>query len=137
MSVRQLVASTVLFARSLFTCWIKVNHHILAPVVSRVPLRTLLPILSHTVIVVLVKVTVQPSSQNLPMLTRLFVNVGIMWPSIVLLWRIGRFIVAVADDCVSCPDAVPTTLMGAVWSMFDTDASGIKKCPRAPVSALA
>ena len=60
-----------------------------------------------------------------------------MWPSFVPLRRFGRFIVAVANDCASCPNAVPTTLVVVMWSMFDTGASGIKKCPLAPVSAMA
>jgi hypothetical protein len=57
---------------------IKLPHF--SPAGSCGPLRIRVSLMACTVTLVAVKVTVQPASQNLPMLTRLLVNVGIIWP---------------------------------------------------------
>ena len=54
------------------------TRHILAPIGSRGPCYINVPVLSCTIIPVLVKVTVHPASHNFPILIRLFVKVGMM-----------------------------------------------------------
>ena len=83
--------------------------------------------MSCTVTLVAVKVTVNPAPQNFPMLTRLFVNVGIICPVSVPLGSPGRFMVADAVNVNNSPDAVPMTFVGAVMSTLVTVACGIKK----------
>jgi len=48
----------------------------------------------------------------------------------------GRSKVANADNVNNFPNAVLMTFVGAVMSMLVTGASGIKKCPLTPVSAM-
>ncbi len=54
------------------------NRHIFAPVGSLYPWRMVAPALSITLTSVAVKVTEHPASQNIPMLSKLLGNVGMM-----------------------------------------------------------
>ena len=81
--------------------------------------------------------TVHLVSHNFPLLIRLFVNDGMMCSSAVPMGRLGKSSLADAADCSNSPDAVPTILAGASASIFLTGAEGMKKCLRAPVSAMA
>ena len=74
------------------------NRHILAPVVSRKPVRMTIPALLVTVAVCLVKVTLQSVSQNTPILRRLLTNEGMIWQLAVPGGKSGRSSVAVAVD---------------------------------------
>ncbi len=97
-------------------CWngchggCRLNRHILAPVVSRKPVRRTIPSLLVTVTVCLVKVTLQSASQNNPMLRRLLTKDGIMWQLVVPGGRSGRSSVAFAMDVQVFPLASPTTV---------------------------
>jgi hypothetical protein len=75
----------------------------------------------------LVKTAEQPSSQSLPMLTRLLVNPGMMWP-----WRavsdgkVGMFSCAAAVDVMRWPVAVLMVMVGAAVFVPVTHALGMK-----------
>jgi hypothetical protein len=114
---------------------IKLPHF--SPAGSCGPLRIRVSLMACTVTLVAVKVTVQPASQNLPMLTRLLVNVGIIWPVSVSLGSPGRSNAANAENINNCHNDVPMNFVGVVMSMLVTEASGIKKFPLAPVSVMA
>ena len=81
--------------------------------------------------------TVHPASQNFPILIRLFVNVGMMCLLVVPMGRLSKSSVAVAANCSNLPDAVPTILASSLALIFVTGDEGVKKCPLAPVSAIA
>ncbi len=89
------------------------NRHILAPVVSRKPVRITIPALFVTVAVCLVKVTLQSASQNTPILRRLLTKEGMMWQLAVPGGRSGRSSVAIAMDLQTFLSASPTTVVGA------------------------
>ena len=74
------------------------SRHILAPVVSRKPVRMTIPALLVTVAACLVKVTLQSALQNTPILRRLLTNEGMIWQLAVPGGRSGRSSVAVAID---------------------------------------
>ena len=80
--------------------------HILAPLDSRMPHSMILPWALHTVTSVLVKVTVQTASLKTPMLRRLLTKSGMIFPMDVPGGSHGMLMVALADDCSSCPVAV-------------------------------
>jgi hypothetical protein len=131
------VALNVLFTLFLFSLWIKLNHHILALAGSRVPLNIRLSAVSCRVTLALMKVTVHPTLQNWPTLTRLLVNVGIIWPVFVPEGNCSISSVSIAEDCNSCPDAVMMILVSAVLLMLVIGATSMKKWPLTPVSATA
>ena len=110
---------------------------ILAPTFSRGPCNMRVLVLSCTIIPVLVKVTVHPALQNFPILIRLFVSAGMMCTSAVPMGSLGKSRAADAANCSNFTDAVPTILASALASIFVTGAEGVKKCPLAPVSAMA
>ena len=91
--------------------------HILAPLDSRMPHSMILPWASYTVTSVLVKVTVQSASQKTPILRRLLMKSGMSFPVDVPGGSHGRLMVAVADNCSSCPVAV-LIVDGAVSMMM-------------------
>jgi len=131
------VALNVLFTLLLSSLWIKLNHHILALVGSRVPPKIMLSVVSCRVTLALMKVTVHPTLQNLPTLTRLLVNVGIIWPVFVPEGNCSISSVSIAEDCNSCPDVVMMILVSAVLLMLVIGATSMKKWPLTPVSATA
>ena len=51
--------------------------------------------------------------------------------------RLGILISAIAIDVISFPSAMMTVLVGAVLLMLETSAVVMKKCPLAPVAAIA
>ena len=81
-------------------------RHILAPLDSRMPHRMILPWALYTVTSVLVKVTVQLASLKTPMLRRLLMKLGMIFPVDVPGGSHGRLMVAGVDDCSSCPVAL-------------------------------
>jgi len=92
----------------------RLKRHILAPVVSQKPVRMTFPVLLVTVTVCLVKVTVQSTSQNTPMLRRLLTKDGMMWQLAVPGGRSGSSSVAFAMDEQMLPSARPKTAAGAL-----------------------
>ena len=64
------------------------------------------PVLSMTLTLVSVKITVHPASQNLPMLSRLLVNDGMIWQSSLPGGRFGRRKIACPVDWMLCPLAM-------------------------------
>ena len=85
--------------------------------VSRVPLRMMVPAGSVTVSVLVVKRAVQPASQSVPMLIRLWVRPGTMWPCRVTGGMVGRFRVAVPVENSGWPVAVWMVVHGA-WALM-------------------
>ena len=59
----------------------RLKRHILAPFVLRKPCKINVPAELNIETLSLVKVAVQPASQNTPMLRRLLANVGMMRPA--------------------------------------------------------
>ena len=86
------------------------NRHILAPACSCCPWRMIAPVLSMTLMLVSVKINVHPASQNLPILSRLLVNDGMMWQSLLPGGRFGSRSFACPVDCMLCPLAVLTDM---------------------------
>ena len=116
----------MVFALSLSFHWVRSNCHTLDPAGLQVPPKTRLSVVLRTVTFALVKVTVHPALKSLPILTRLLVNEGVTWLVFVLMGRLGRLSVAVADDCNSCPDAVLMVLDGVLMPILMTGATGMK-----------
>jgi hypothetical protein len=79
---------------------------ILAPLDSRLPHRVILPWALYTVTSVLLKVTVQLALQKTHMLRRLLTKLGMIVPVDVPGGSHGMLMVALEDDCCSCPVAV-------------------------------
>ena len=96
------------------------------PYVSRVPLRITVPAVSVMVRVWAVKRAVHPASHSFPMLRRLWVSPGTMWPCWVLGGRSGRFKVAVPVDMSGWPVAVRMVVRGALALTFASGACGRK-----------
>ena len=65
-------------------------------------------VLSMTLTSVSVKITVHPVLQNLPMLSRLLVNDGMIWQSLLPCGRFGRRSFACPVDWMLCPLAMLT-----------------------------
>ena len=84
-----------------------------------------------------VNVTVHPSLQIFPIPMRLLVNSVMICPLDACCGRWGMLISAVAADVISFLSAKLTVMGGAVLSMLDTGATVMKKCPLAPVLAIA
>ena len=84
-----------------------------------------------------VNVTVHPLLQVFPIPIRLLVNCSMICPVHAHCGRWGLLISAVAADVISCPSATLTVLGDAVFSMLETDAVVVKKCPLAPMLAIA
>ncbi len=84
------------------------NHHIFAPACSLCPWRMIAPDLSMTLTLVSVKITVHPASQNLPILSRLLVNDGMMWQSLLPGGSFGSRSFACPVDWMLCPLAMVT-----------------------------
>ncbi len=85
--------------------------HRRGPVVLRLPRRTGVPLASVMVRPVLVKVAVQSALQSLPMLMRLFVNPGTMWPVRACAeGRACKASCAVVAEVCGAPVAVPMVM---------------------------
>ena len=80
--------------------------HILAPLDSQIPHSMIIQWALYTVTSVLVKGTVQLSSQKTPMLRRLLTKLGMIFPVDVPGGSHGMLMVVLADNCSSCPVAV-------------------------------
>jgi len=74
----------------------------------------------------LVKVTVQPASQNTPILRRLLANVDMTRPASVPGGRLGRLSDAVVDEWIRSPFAMLTAIGSALWLMLVTGALVVK-----------
>ena len=68
------------------------------------------PVLSMTLTSVSIKITVNPASQNLPMLSRLLANDGMMWQSLLPGGRFGSRSFACPVDWMLCPLAMLTNV---------------------------
>ena len=94
-------------------------------------------LLSCTNTSVAVNATVHWASQIDPMPMRLLVKFGMICPIRACNGRWGVLITAVADKVIDCSLAILTVMGCAVPLMLYTGAGVIKKCPLAPVSAIA
>ena len=74
----------------------------------------------------MVKVTVQPASQNTPILRRLLANVDMTRPASVPGGRLGRLSDAVVDEWMRSPFAMLTAIGSALWLMLVTGAFLVK-----------
>ena len=90
------------------------KRHMRAPATSRKSWRMAVTALLSTETPELVKTTLQPASQNLPMLMRLLTNVGMTWQSSVPGGRFGRGSLAVPMDEMWAPLAMLTVVGGAL-----------------------
>ena len=72
------------------------------------------------------KVTVQPASQNTPILRRLLANVDMTRPASVPGGRLGRLSDAVVDEWIRSPFAMLTASGSALWLMLVTGALVVK-----------
>ena len=85
-----------------------------APETSRKPWRMTAPALLMAEKIKLVNTTLQPASQNLPMLIRLLTNEGMTWQSLVPGGRFGRRSLAVPMDEMWPPLAMLTVVGGVL-----------------------
>ena len=90
------------------------KRHMRAPDTSRKPWRMAVPALMITETFELVNTTMEPASQNLPMLIRLLTNEGMTWQSLVPGGRFGRGSLAVPMDDMWAPLAMLTVVGGAL-----------------------
>lgn len=72
------------------------------------------------------KVTVQPASQNTPILRRLLANVDMTRPASVPGGRLGRLSDAVVDEWIRSPFAMLMAIGSALWLMLVTGAFLVK-----------
>ena len=72
------------------------------------------------------KVTVQPASQNTPILRRLLANVDMTRPASVPGGRLGRLSDAVVDEWIRSLFAMLTAIGSALWLMLVTGALVVK-----------
>ena len=95
------------------------------------------PLVEYTVTSFEVNVTVQPASHMGPMITNIFVKVGMICPLQGIQWPcFGIGIITVADDDTTCPLAVPTCIFGATVFIGPCGACGaIYRCD-VPVYAI-
>ena len=108
-------------------CGCRLNCQRCEPCSSRGPWSIVLPSRLWTVTQNRVKVTMQLALQSVPMLRRLLVNIGMMWPSQACPGgSVGRLMTAVAIECWHCPVAVPMVICGAAWLVSMTGAVGMK-----------
>ena len=97
-----------------------------------------LPSMSQMVTQTHVKMAVHSTLQKVPMLRRLLVKVGMIWPMLECpTGSVGRSIAAVADEVWHCPVAVPMVMVGAAWLRSMMGMEDMKQCPLVPVSAIA
>ena len=81
----------------------------------------------------LLKRTLQPWSQSLPMMRKLCWKVGMNWK--LRAGRLGRLRLAEAEEVWTCPEALPTWDVGACGLMSYTGAVSVTMS-LAPVSAM-
>jgi len=86
------------------------NRHMRAPEISRNPWRTTVPAVSTIETFVLVNTTLQPASQNWPMLIRLLTKDGMMMQSSVFGGRFGRRSLPLPLDVMRSPLAMLTVV---------------------------
>ena len=96
------------------------------PYVSRVPLRIAVPAVSVMMRVLAVKQAVHPASHSFPMLRRLWVSPGTMWPCWVLGGRSGRVKVAMPVNMSGLPVAMRIVVRGTLALTFVSGAWGRK-----------